>query len=49
MVDEFQRRRDADEQRRDGVIATLLGDDNNRGRRLAIHEAREQREIAGLA
>ena len=49
MIGKHQLGRDADEQRRDRIIAAVLIDGGNRGCRFAVHEAGEQREIAVVA
>ena len=49
MVGQDQRRRDADEQRRDGIVVAVIIDGDNRGRRFAIDEAGEQREVPAVA
>ena len=40
---------DGDEKRRDLVLAALVGDGDNGRRRLAVHEAGEQREVSVFA
>ena len=49
MVGQRQRRRDADEQRGDGIAVAVPIDGDDRGSRFAIHEAREQREVGVIA
>jgi hypothetical protein len=49
MIGQCQRRRDADEQRSDGVPVTVPIDGDDGGCRFAIHEVGEQREICIVA
>jgi hypothetical protein len=49
VIGQCQRRRDADEERRDRIIVAVLIDGDDGGCRLAIHEAREQGEVGVIA
>jgi hypothetical protein len=49
MVGQCDRRRNTHEQRRDRIAVAVPIDGDNRRRRFAIREAREQREVGVIA